>query len=281
VRAPNGTLFSARRWLALLLAVSSGCVSQDDARVQSLFNQRGFGRRFTGDANEQYYLGIGDSIVVQDPGHPELSGAYSIRMDGVIDVPLIGEIYIAGQTLPDVAEILTRAFREFVSDAAVDIQLGAANSKYFYVEGEVGLGGRQPFQGGQSLFDVVFTSAPLLTADEDNVRLIRADPVHPLVLEFDYDDMLTQGFSRTNVEVRENDIIYVPPNVIGHLTNLISLVLQPVQLVMGLALNAQRLIYTVETFTDDQRYLNQRNRGRNRNRFGGVGMDEFTRWKER
>ena len=51
-----------------------GCAGQDDARVQQLLNQRGFGARYVGDANEQYYLGIGDQIVITDPGHSELIG---------------------------------------------------------------------------------------------------------------------------------------------------------------------------------------------------------------
>lgn len=267
--------------LLSLLAVClglPGCATQDDARVQSLLNQRGFGQRFAGDANEQYYLGIGDSILVQDPMNAELNGSFSIRMDGVIDVPLIGEIYITGLTLPDVAQTLTRRFREYITNAQVDVQLGVANSKFYYVEGEVGRGGRQQFTGGTSLFDVVFQAVPQLTADEDSVRLIRADPVHPLALEFDYDDMLKGGYSRANVEVRENDIIYVPPNLIGYLTNLIALLLSPVQQVVGAAVQVNRLLYTVDSFGDDQRFRQGgrgRNRGGNNFRFGGAGMNEL------
>jgi hypothetical protein len=123
-----------------------------------------------------------------------------------------------------------------------------------------------------TLFDVIFAAGPSITADEDAIRLIRADPVHPLIVKFDYDDMLTGGYSRGNVEVRENDIIYVPPNLVGHFTNFIQLLFTPIQEILVAVIQLDRLIYTFDTFSDDNRFRggnNNNNRGR---RFGGVGM---------
>ncbi len=258
--------------LALLLLTlpwwGTGCASQDDARVQSLLNQRGFGARFVGHASEQYYLGIGDQIQTLDPGHPELNSVYQVRMDGVIDVPLIGEIFVAGLTLPDVAETLTRRFREYITSAQIDVQLGASQSKFYYVHGEVGGVGRSNYRGDETLFDVVYQSRPLITADEDAVLLIRSDPVNPLVYSFDYDDMLKGGWSKGNVDVRENDVIYVPPNVIGYITIVIQYALTPVQRAVAVILQASRLVNISDTF-------GQNNVGRNRNRFGGGGFGGF------
>ena len=253
--------------LALALSVAlQACVTQDDARVQQLLNQRGFGSRYVGDSNEQYYLGIGDSISVQDQQHPEFDEILTVRPDGVIDPMNIDEVFVAGLTLPDVQETLTRRYREYNSTAQLDVQLMLARSKFFYVDGEVAIPGRHPFVGDTSLFQVVFESRPTLLADEDAIELIRADPVHPLVVKFDYDDMKEGGWSRANVEVRENDIVYVPPNLFGYLTRFIAIIVTPLNVIVYSVLDVNRLVYVVDSFGSTNRYG-----GYNRGRRGGGG----------
>ena len=264
--------FRAGVLLPLALLTATACASQDDARVQNMLNQRGFGERFSGDASEQYYLGIGDQIVVLDPGHPELNGAYRVRMDGVIDVPMIGEIYVAGLTLPDVGEILTRRFREYITSALVDVQLGASTSKVFYVDGQVALTGPVAFRGGETLFNIVFRARPTILADEDSVRLIRSDPVNPLVMKFDYDDMLQGGWSRGNVPVRENDIVFIPPNILGHIAIALQALLAPVGKAFQALLTASRLLVVTDTFGE----RNNSGRGRGRSSYGGSGFGGFS-----
>ena len=267
---------SIARWASALLVVGSfvGCKSsQDDARVQQLLNQRGFGGRFSGDINEQYYLGVGDVISVVSTDFPEGSGPHQVRSDGVIDVPLIGEIPVAGLTIPDVTELLTRRFQDYVKTARADVQLQGNNSKVFYVEGEVQAVGIRPFFGDRSLFRVVFDARPTILADEDDVRLIRSDPLNPLVVHFDYDDHVVGGWSGGNVEVRENDIVYVPPNTLGYISLALEGLLAPLQRAFLGVLQASRLVSLTETFGDARG--NRFGRGGRGGRFGGFGFGGF------
>ncbi len=248
----------------LPLLALGGCVTSDDGRVQQLLNQRGFGTRYVGDTNDQYYLGIGDIISISDALHPEFNAALRVRTDGVIDPELIDEVFVAGLTIPDLEETLTRRFREFNSSADIDATLQGSTSKWYYVDGEVAGGGRKPFEGETSLFRAVFDAAPTLLADDDGIRLIRSDPYHPLVVEFDYDDMLEGGWSLDNVEVRENDIIYIPPNLFGYLTIFTQQLFAPLTVIVSSAFNLNRLIFAAETFGDTRRFGNS-----GRNNFGG------------
>lgn len=255
-----------RAFALLLLAPICACVTTDDARVQQLLNQRGFGARYTGDTNLQYYLGIGDTISIFDEQHPEFDENLSVRPDGVIDPKNIDEIFVAGLTIPDVQETLTRRYREFNTTAQIQAQLVRSASKFYYIDGEVQGGGRRPFEGDMTLFRVVSDANPSLLADEDNIELIRADPYHPLVVTFDYDDMLEGGWSRNNVEVRENDIVYVPPNVFGYLTIFTQKLFSPLQVIVASILDASQLINVTQTFGTTNRF----GYGRGRNRFGGF-----------
>ena len=258
--------------LALSLAFSTtGCVTTDDARVQQLLNQRGFGARYVGDTNEQYYLGIGDMFTVMDSQHVEFNDTLRVRPDGVIDAKSVGEIFVAGLTIPDVEETLTRRYREFNTTAQIEVQLIASTSKWYYVDGEVAAGGRKPFEGDTTLFKAVFDSAPTLLSDDDAVELIRADPYHPLVVAFDYDDMLEGGWALANVEVRENDIVFVPPNFFGYLTNFAIMLFSPIAVVTSALYSTNSLIYSIDTFGDSNRFGYGR-----RGRYGGNNFGRAT-----
>ena len=258
----------------LLAAAAAGCTTTDDARVQQLLNQRGFGNRYVGDSNEQYYLGIGDAIMVMDQEHPEFNEGYIIRSDGVISVANVGEVFVAGLTIPDCQEMLKSRFREYNTTADPHVELRVPRSKAYFVDGLIGTMGfaipraqRVPFTGDVTLYSALVQSPPsALLAASDRIKLVRADPYHPLVVEFDYDAMREGGWSKNNVEVRENDIIYIPPNVFGHITIFLNKLLSPLTTIVTSLFGLDRLYFFAETFADTNRFS-----GNNYYRYGGFG----------
>ena len=251
-------------WALLAITLLPGCMQQDDGRVQQLLNQRGFGTRYVGDTNEQYYLGIGDTVTVTDPLNVEFNGTFKVRTDGVIDLPIIKEIFVAGLTVPDLEQMLTDRFREYNTTADVSAEVVTSASKWYYIDGAVDFAGRKPFEGETTLFRAVFDARPSILSDDDAIRLIRADPYHPLAVEFDYDDMLEAGWSLGNAEMRENDIIFVPPNIFGYLTIFTEQLFSPLTVLVQNVFSANRLLYTIDTFGDTDRC-----RGGNNNNFYG------------
>lgn len=259
---------------AALAALGSACATTDDARAQQLLNQRGFGNRYVGDSNEQYYLGIGDAIMVMDQEHPEFNEGYVIRSDGVISVANIGEVFVAGLTIPDCQEMLKARFREYNTTADPHVELRFPRSKAYFVDGMVGVLGfalpqarRVPFNGDVTIYAALIDAHPsALLAASDRVKLIRSDPYHPLVVEFDYDSMREGGWSKNNVEVRENDIIYIPPNIFGHITIFTQKLFAPLTALVTSLFGLDRLYLFSETFAHSNRYNNG-----NYYRYGGFG----------
>ncbi len=259
---------------ALLAAAAAGCTTTDDARTQQLLNQRGFGNRYVGDSNEQYYLGIGDAIMVVDQEHPEFNEGYVIRSDGVISVANVGEVFVAGLTIPDCQEMLKARLREYNTTADPHVELRFPRSKAYFVDGLIGAYGfalpraqRVPFNGDVTIYSALIQAPPsALLAASDRIKLVRADPYHPLVIEFDYDAMREGGWSKNNVEVRENDIIYVPPNIFGHITIFTQKLFAPLTLLVTSLFGLDRLFFLTETFADTNRFNNG-----GYNRYGGFG----------
>lgn len=263
-RAMQRALRASWPLVAVAVVALPGCVTSDDGRVQQLLNQRGFGTRYVGDTNNQYYIGIGDVISISDPLNVEFTDTLKVRTDGVIDPPVIKEIFVAGLTVPDLEEMLTQRYREYNTTADISAVIVTSASKWYYIDGEVAAAGRKPFEGETTLFRAVFDAAPSILSDDDAIRLIRSDPYHPLVVEFDYDDMLEGGWSLGNVEIRENDIIYVPPNLFGYLTILTQQLFSPLTVIVTSVFDINRLLYSVDTFGDTNRF-----QGRGRNGFYG------------
>ncbi|MFO0982103.1 MAG: polysaccharide biosynthesis/export family protein [Planctomycetota bacterium] len=238
-----------------VVVAALGCSVADDTRLSQILNQRGFGRKYVGDSNELYYAGIGDTIVVRDLLNPEIQGAYTIQPDGVINVPLLGQVFIAGMTIDDIKEVLNTRYRDIITTADVFVDITRSQSKRYYVVGEVARPGIHPFKGDETLFDVVLLTAPTIFANERAVRLIRADPVHPLSFEFNYKAMAQEGDSTGNVLVRENDIIYVPPHFMGKIAIFLETLLSPVTRLVADLIQLNNLYAVSQSFLDNQRFI--------------------------
>lgn len=243
---------TARSTLLLLLLLPAGCRTFDDARVLQTLNQRGFGRKYVGDSNEVLTIGIRDSFSIRDPNYEELEpGPYAVRMDGVVTVPLVGEIFVAGFTTDEIAQAFNQRLREYYTEVDVQVLPGAVNSKNYFMRGETSQKGAVPFQGNTTVWDAVMKGAVLPTADLDDIYVIRGDPKHPLVIPVDLEKMLDYGDTSDNIMIREDDIIVVNPNLAGLVKNAVELILAPIQPVVQLATQVRNLETIYKSFVDD------------------------------
>ncbi len=243
-----------RRWWSLLLiVVATGCRSFDEGRVVQALNQRGFGRKYIGDSNEILTIGIGDSIKVTDALIPEISGAYTVRMDGVIEVDLLREVFVAGFSSAEIAETLNQRYKEFYKDANVRVEVMNVQSKFYFIQGEVAPG-RREFKGNTTVWDAVMVGQIPPTADLADIRVIRPDPVHPLVIPVDLEKMLYYGDARDNILLREDDIVFVTPNLAGIIKNAVNLILEPVKPILQLTVSVRNIETLFKSFQTDQNF---------------------------
>ena len=238
-------------WPACVLALLAACASSDDARVLQVLNQRGFGRP-TQDANRQYYVGIGDSIVLQDRIHPEYNGVQeTVRMDGVVTLPEVGEVYINGLSPDEITQVLQLKFEQYVNDTSgMSVRVMSTTSKRYYITGlPPRITKSFPFTGDVLLIDAIERgNVDQLLVDEKRIRVLRGDPENPLVIECNYDDIQERGLTRDNILIRENDVIYLTPSVVGWLTYFVSLLLAPLEPVEDLLFGWNNVVSISDSF---------------------------------
>ena len=132
---------------------------------------------------------------------PEL--IYEIRPDGTADLPMLGQVDLAGKTIPEAESYLEGMYAEFYKDPYV---------KLFYLNKRVfllgGFGSRVIPLSSDNM-----TVAEVLALSErddteikaENFRLIRGDDVYQL------DFSTAEGYMQSRKRVLPGDIIYVEP----------------------------------------------------------------------
>lgn len=215
--------------LALLLAcvLGAACRSAPDKRVLQYLVQDGFGNRYTGNAEEENYVTIGDSVTYLDQLNPDNKGQGTVEIDGTILVPELGAVSVAGHTRSEIEALLTEKLSAYYKSTDISVKIQTQGKNYF-VFGEVGAKGLKPFKGDLTVFEAVMTATPTEhTANLGRVRVIRADPRDPMVIVVNVAQMLRSGDSTFNIQVQERDIIFVPPTMLAQLGYFISDLISP------------------------------------------------------
>lgn len=215
------------------LAALVACSSAPDKRTLQYLNRYGLGKKYWGNAEEENYATIGDTVVYYDQLHPdELQGSQQVDIDGTIMLPEIGAVHVAGYTRSDIQAILKERYSVFYTDTDIIVDI-RTKGKQYYIYGEVGNEGPKKHNGDVTIWEAVMEADPdKNSANLGRVKLIRADPVDPLIIYVNVNDVIEHGDSTFNVQVQENDIIYVPPTLLAELAYFIDDLLFPVKEVL-------------------------------------------------
>jgi polysaccharide biosynthesis/export protein len=92
--------------------------------------------------NPRYQLCRGDTFDLTFPFSPEFNQTATIYPDGYITLTNVGDLYIAGKTVPQLRELLKTAYSKILHDPVINIVLKDVEKPYFIASGEVGHPGK-------------------------------------------------------------------------------------------------------------------------------------------
>lgn len=145
-------------------------------------------------------------------GGPTMEGAllssYPVDLDGNIEIPYVGKLLVAGNTLSEIKANLGVALKSYVTDAAIVVRMVDNNIS---ILGEVFAPGRYPItKDRMTIFDVIAMAGDLTVyANRHRVQLIRPSAYGPVIKEFKLSDRTI--LSSEYYYVMPNDIVYVMP----------------------------------------------------------------------
>jgi polysaccharide export outer membrane protein len=163
-----------------------------------------------GAAAESYVIGPSDEITVNVWKEPTLSGGLLVRPDGMISLPLLGDVQASGLTPLQLADRIATMLKKFVQDPNVSVVVSQVHSKVVYLLGEVGKKGPIEMTPGMTLLEAIGSAGGLTDfANAKKIYILRVeDGKHDKILVH-YKEAL-KGDSALNLVLKPGDTIIVP-----------------------------------------------------------------------
>ena len=168
-------------------------------------------------AGQSYVLGDEDVLQVSVWGNPELTVEVPVRPDGMISVPLIGDIKAAGMEPQKLKMKLEEEYANFVKKPTVSVIVKQINSFKVYVLGE-GIGGSSAqttsvsgimtLKRDTTLMQLLAQLGSLQGADLQNAYLLRDGKR----LANDFYKLMVKRDIAQDIPLKPNDLIIIPDN---------------------------------------------------------------------
>src|SRR5271169_5096350 len=107
---------------------------------------------------EGFVIGVEDVLNINVWKEPEISRAVPVRPDGMITLPLVGEIQAKGMTPVQLQDEITASLKKFMSDPQVTVIVVEVRSLTFNVVGQVLKPGYYPLTRRMTVLDAIALS---------------------------------------------------------------------------------------------------------------------------
>lgn len=161
----------------------------------------------------QYVIGPLDTLAITVWRNPELTTTATVRPDGRISAPLVGDVTAQGLTPDELSRALEKALAKYLVEPAVTVAVGGFQGQYseqVRVIGEAAKPQSVPYRKNMTVLDVMILVGGLTEfADGNKTVLVRGSEGgkhYSLRLR----DLIRSGDVSANAEVRPGDVIIIP-----------------------------------------------------------------------
>lgn len=163
------------------------------------------------DQRVDYQIGPGDVLQIFVWKEAELSKDVTVRLDGRVTVPLLGDVEAAGRSPQQLADELAKSLGKFLESPRVTVGVNQANSTRFYVVGLVGKPGEFPLSGRTTFLQALALAGGFKDfAKTESILVIRQDRTGQNVIPVNYKKLEDGKDMSQNVVLRPGDTILVP-----------------------------------------------------------------------
>lgn len=157
-----------------------------------------------------YIIGASDVITVTVLKETTLSSSLLVRPDGMITMPLLGDVKAAGLTPLQLATDITTRLKKYFQDPNVSVILTQINSKKVYLMGEVTKVGPVDLTPGMTLLEAIANASGLTQyANAKKMYILRSEDGKHAKIPVHYKEAL-KGHSALDLALKPGDTIVVP-----------------------------------------------------------------------
>ena len=146
----------------------------------------------------------------------ELSGPALVRPDGMISIPLIGDVQAASKTTDELAGLVTEKLATFIRSPQVAVIVNTPASADFQrrvrVTGAVNSPTTIPYRNGMTVMDLVLSGGGLNDFASGNKAVLhrKSNDGQRVAYAIKLKDIFSKGDLNTNYELQPSDVITVP-----------------------------------------------------------------------
>ena len=172
-------------------------------------------------AAEDYIMSPGDQLQIYVLGHPDISStranndsAYTVRPDGKLNFPLVGEIDVNGMTVFEFTQLLTKELSEYIINPNITVNVAKLGTTRVFVMGEVNRQGMYELTKSHRVLDALGAAGGFTQkAAKKDVYLVRnAGKPEEIVQKLNINNFLRKGDVTQNLVLHEGDCLYLTSN---------------------------------------------------------------------
>ncbi len=162
---------------------------------------------------DTYIIGVDDGLAINVWKEPELSkGPITVRPDGMITIPLVGEIKAVGLTPTQLQDQITASLQKVMSDPQVSVIVVSVNSLSFNIMGQVAKPGYYPITRHITVLDAIAMAGGFRDfAKQKKIYVLRTAPDgKEQRLKFNYKEVIKGKNMAQNITLLPHDTLVIP-----------------------------------------------------------------------
>jgi polysaccharide export outer membrane protein len=172
-------------------------------------------------AADDYIMTPGDQLQIYVLGHPDISStranndsAYTVRPDGKLNFPLVGEIDVNGLTVFEFTNLLTKELSEYIINPKITVNVAKLGTTRVFVLGEVKNQGMYELSKSHRVLDALGAAGGFTEkAAKKSIFLVRnRGTAEENVQKLNILNYMKKGDVSQNLVLQEGDCLFLTSN---------------------------------------------------------------------
>ncbi|HMF78071.1 MAG TPA: polysaccharide biosynthesis/export family protein [Bryobacteraceae bacterium] len=157
--------------------------------------------------SNSYKVGPADVLSVKVWNEEKFSGPVVVHQDGMITLPLVGDLTAGGTTPKDIEKVIAAALAKYVMKPLVTVTVQEVVSKRYYLDGMASHPGEYQLAVPTTILEAISKAGGLQDfANAKKIFVLRGDKR----ISFNYKDVLHGKRMEQNIQVEPGDHIVIP-----------------------------------------------------------------------
>lgn len=162
----------------------------------------------------RYQLCPGDNFDIAFPFTPEFNQNVTIQPDGYVALTGVGNLQVAGKTIPEASDLLRESYAKILHDPVVNILLKDFQKPYFIASGELSHPGKYELRSDTTLTEAVAIAGGFTeNSKHSEVFLFRRVSNNWVeIKKVDVKKMFKDANLSEDLHLQPGDMLFVPQN---------------------------------------------------------------------